>query len=62
MWLLKPKPPRAKTTCNYCNKGFGLTRPNYPFCKPACRESFNKAVYGPPDELVTLLRYSPEGD
>jgi len=57
---LRPlKPPRELKRCHYCNKGFGLTRPNYPFCNPNCKEAFSKAVYRPPDELVALLRYAP---
>jgi hypothetical protein len=57
-WLFR-KYPRAKRTCDYCEGTFGLARPNFPFCRFACRQAFNEAVYRPPDELVTLLRYPP---
>ena len=45
---LRPlKPPRELKRCHYCNKGFGLTRPNYPFCNPNCKEAFSEAIYRP---------------
>jgi len=47
------KPPRERKRGHHCKNGFGLTRPNYPFCKPECKEAFSR----PPDELVTLRRY-----
>jgi len=47
------KPPRRLKRCQYCNNGFGLTRPNYPFCKPKCKEAFSAAVNRPPNELAT---------
>jgi hypothetical protein len=42
------KPPRELKRCHYCNNGFGLTRPNYPFCKPDCKEAFSQAFYPRP--------------
>jgi len=49
-WLFRKhfgpaKPPRTKHTCKYCNGSFGLVRPNFPFCKAACKEAYNQAVF-----------------
>jgi len=49
-WLFRKqfgpaKPPRTKHTCKYCNGGFGLVRPNFPFCKAACKEAYNQTVF-----------------
>lgn len=57
-WLFKPrpqKPPREVKRCKYCGGGFGLERPNTPYCKAACKEAAER----PPDELVELLKYPP---
>jgi len=51
-WLFRKqfgpaKPPRTKHTCKYCNGSFGLVRPNFPFCKVACKQAYNQAVAKP---------------
>jgi hypothetical protein len=36
MWLLKPKPPRARRVCEFCPGPFGMVRPHAPFCSAYC--------------------------
>ena len=59
MWLLKPKPPRAKRVCRHCAGAFGLMRLNIPCCSPYCLawdENMQRPELArPPDELVALL-------
>lgn len=62
MWLLSAKPPRARKTCDYCNGGFGCAQPNYPFCKPACKQAYNEAVYRPPDQYELPLHKPPDAN
>lgn len=54
-WLFR-KPPRQKKVCLHCKGGFGLTRPNYPFCSPKCKQEHQKCPESS-GELVKLLRY-----
>lgn len=58
--LLFRKAPRSKATCNYCDGGFGLARPNWPFCTRRCKESFDKAVFRPPDQFELPLHKPPD--
>jgi len=58
-WLFRThfgpaKPPRTRRTCKYCNGNFGLVRPHFPFCKAACKEAYNRAVFRQlkPSEIV----------
>jgi hypothetical protein len=57
-FLFRPaKPPRTKHTCKYCNGNFGLARPNFPFCKAACKEAYNQAVILEPEPSETNQRF-----
>jgi hypothetical protein len=51
--LFRKKPPRSKKRCARCFRGFGLMRPNFPYCSFSCRIIAEE----PPDELMELLRY-----
>jgi hypothetical protein len=56
MWLLKPKPPRARRVCKFCAGPFGLVRPRDPFCSVYC-----EAWYANPSgQLEAVFRKPPD--
>jgi|SwirhisoilCB3_FD_contig_31_2416025_length_301_multi_2_in_0_out_0_1 hypothetical protein len=56
MWLLKPKPPRARRVCKFCAGPFGLVRPHAPFCSAYCEAWYKQ----PPDQLEAVLPKPPD--
>lgn len=57
-WLFKPRPPRARKCCDYCNtRSFGLgVRGNCQntFCGPWCEAWYVNCIYHRKPELPTL--------
>jgi hypothetical protein len=60
-WLMTPKRPRSKSTCDYCDSSkWGLVRrrtAHGTFCKLACEEAYLKAVYRQIEEPKRSVGY-----